>query len=334
MLTDKENLGVIVTGATGWIGRNICQYLQQLNCRVIACDLREQAGPWDDFITLDISQDSGLPDCDTSNRHFPQGVSYALIHCAGYAHRAVETDEEIKRFWAINAEGTRRVLEWASAIKVQKFVYLSSIAFYDWSVPEVNQPLVEGSLLSGKTDYAKSKLAGENYVKESSLDTRIVRLATVFGDGDIANFSKLAKALKNKRFILPGQGAAKKSVISVAMASRCIAEFALIKDPKHKLVNLGLSKAPTLKEICEAYHCSCGFPRPILFPFAFLRFFALFGDLAAKLKPNFPLTSLNVQKLKSSTWVDCSKAGELFPELADTTFADALEQSKGFYRDV
>ncbi len=334
MIENVENWTVIVTGATGWIGRNICQELQRLNCRVIACDLREQTGPWDDFLTFDISKDSGLPGRDTSNRVFSEGERYALIHCAGYAHRAIETDEEVKRFWAINSEGTRRVIEWAKTIKVQRFVYLSSIAFYDWSVPESEQPLIESSQLSGTTNYAKSKLAGETHVIESSLDSRIVRLATVFGDGDIANFSKLAKALKKKRFVLPGQGAAKKSVIPVDIASRCISMLALMKDPKHRLMNLGLSQAPELKEICEAYHRVCGFPKPIVCSLPLLRAFALVGDLASKLKPSFPLTSINVKKLTSSTWVDCSNATEVFPELVETTFEDSLEKSKGYYRDI
>lgn len=325
---------VIVTGASGWIGRNICGYLKETGCQVIACDLQNNPGPWDEFIELDISVDTGLPDRGRLSA-FPAGeFGYTLIHCAGYAHRPIETPEEKKRFFAINAEGTRRVIDWARTIGVKRFLYLSSIAFYDWPRLADELPVTEDARLVARTAYAKSKLDGEKFTLKSGLDSRVVRLATVFGTGDRANFRKLSGALKKGRFILPGEGTARKSVISVEFACKWIVRFALMEQPQHRLINLGFGNTPTLREICEAYHEVCGFRMPKSMPMGPLRTLARIGNLMARIKPNFPLTALNVDKLTQSTWVDCSKALELFPELGSITFSEALKESADFYRNL
>jgi UDP-glucose 4-epimerase len=325
---------VLVTGACGWIGRNVCARLKGENRIVIACDLREQDGPWDQFIDLDISSETGMPDRSVVNQLPDDAAGYTLIHCAGYAHRPIETPLEVRRFFAINADGTRRVVDWARAIGVKRLLYVSSIAFYDWISQQGQLPLSEAANAFGRTAYAKSKLDGEQHVRACGLDSRIVRLATVFGKGDRANFAKLARALKTRRFILPGEGAARKSVISVEKASEWIAEYALMDQPRHRLINLGFQQAPTLKEICEGFAAECAFPRPRALSVGTLQSLARVGDVLAKFKPNFPLTTVNVGKLTQSTWVDCSKAVELFPEAGRLTFAEALRDSKQYYQSV
>ena len=255
----------------------------------------------------------------------------ALIHCAGYAHRPIETAEEVERFFAINRDGTRRVVELCEAVGISRVVYLSSIAFYDWELL-AGQPATEDAQLSSSTAYARSKLDGESIVRESALDWRVLRLATVYGAGDRANFSKLAVALKTGRFLIPGSGDARKSVIEVNRAAEYICRFSAVDAPTHRLVNLGFSKSPTLSEICGAYSEQCGFNPPMRLPLWFINVAAFCGDLLSKLKPNFPLTSVNVGKLTRSTCVDSSRAVEMFPELASMEFADELKQSADYYR--
>lgn len=325
---------VMVTGATGWIGRKVCQSLQTEGHFVVACDLRERSGPWDYFIRIDISEDGRLPSrCSLSGLpQSPNGM--VLIHCAGYAHRPIETPEEVRRFFAINAEGTRRAVDWARSIGVKRFLYLSSIAFYDWDNSQDHLPLSETAKVVGRTAYAKSKLDGETYVEKADLDSRIVRLATVFGDGDPANFAKLGRALKRRRFILPGAGAARKSVISVDKAGEWIARFALMEKPAHYMINLGYQSAPTLAEICGAFQRVCGFHKPFSLSETNLRRLARAGDRVEKLKHGFPLTSRNINKLTQSTWVDCTKAAEMIPEISDMTFEGALKDCADFYRSL
>lgn len=329
-MTDPLEHGVLVTGATGWIGRAVCRHLKASGCRVVACDLVEQAGDWDHFIALDLCREP-IVDSDSIKGLLGGAKEWSLIHCAGYAHRPVETPEEVERFYAINAEGTDKVVECCKAIGVDRILYISSIAFYDWEASEEGVAVNEEAPLLGATAYADSKLKGEQSVRESGLDYRIVRLATVFGGGDRANFAKLAKALKTGKFILPGKGEALKSVVSVNKAAEWIAQIALMPTPKHRLINLGFAQSVSLEEVCQAFHEVCGFPQPKAVPLVFLRLAAIPGNLLAQLKPNFPLTSANLKKLTRSTHVDCHRAAAMIPEVDQVDFASELKKSASYY---
>lgn len=331
-MNNKQN-GVFVTGANGWIGREVCRSLKAQGCFVVACDLEEQPGEWDRFIQIDLNEDP-IASFSSAKEIITAASEWSLIHCAGYAHRPIETAEEVERFYAINEGGTKKTISWCRQLGVERIVYISSIAFYDWDAHSEQTALREDAALSGATAYADSKLKGELCVRESGLDYRVVRLATVFGKGDRANFSKLAKALKTKKFIIPGAGDARKSVISVNRAAEWIGQLALMPDPAHRLINLGFSEAPTLGDICEAFSDQCRFPKTHRAPLWFLRLAALAGDVLAKIKPNFPLTSVNVDKLTRSSSVDCSRAVEVFPELSDVRFADELKNAAEYYRDL
>jgi nucleoside-diphosphate-sugar epimerase len=115
-------------------------------------------GPWQRFLSIDLCRNP-IASPEATSKAFGQRPIHAIIHCAGYAHRPVETPEEVKRFHAINAEGTRRTLAWAKIQGIQKFLYLSSIAFYDWS-SVANEALTEDAPVKGITAYAASKLEG------------------------------------------------------------------------------------------------------------------------------------------------------------------------------
>ena len=330
---DCKKNGVLVTGANGWIGREVCRSLKAQGCFVVACDIEEQSGEWDCFIRIDLNDDL-IASITESQKILEEASEWSLIHCAGYAHRPIETPKEVKRFYAINESGTKKVIAWCRLLSVERIVYISSIAFYDWDACSEKTALSEDAPLSGRTAYADSKLKGELCVRDSGLDYRVVRLATVFGKGDRANFAKLAKALKANNFIIPGTGDARKSVISVNRAAEWIGKLALMSEPAHRIINLGFSQASTLGEVCQAFSDQCGFPKSRRAPLWFLRFAAFAGDLIAKIKPNFPLTSVNVQKLTRSSCVDCSRAAEVFPELSKVSFTDELKNASEYYRNL
>lgn len=319
---------IIVTGATGWIGRHVCLELDASKRRVIAVDLGpERTGPWESFLSGNIADDAFNKLADDSRL----AGAAALIHCAGYAHRPIETPEEVERFYAINRDGSGRVIELAKRLGVERIVYVSSIAFYRWGGAGL---VTEDGPVDARTAYADSKMAGEGIFRQSGLDWRSVRLATVFGEGDRANFAKLARALARRRFIVPGRGTARKSVLPVGLAAKVLARLAVEPAPKHRLMNVALPEAPHLREICDAFAAACGFPRPPALPLVVMRALACCGDLAATVRPNFPLTTVNLRKLTTSTVVDTNRFEESFPDLARGTFREALGDCAGYYREL
>jgi len=226
------------------------------------------------------------------------------------------------------------MVDWCSNAGVPLVVYVTSGAFYNWSMARGGQALKEESDLCGKTAYSDSKLSGEKFVTDSGLDFRVARLATVFGVGDRANFSKLAIALKNRRFIVPGEGSALKSVISVNRAAEYLSRLALLEKPIHRIVNLGFCDSPSLGQICILFSQHCGFPTAIRCPSILLHAAATVGDVVFKFRPSFPLTTSNVSKLSMSTRVDCSRACELFPDLKSCSFEDELMASSHYYTSI
>jgi UDP-glucose 4-epimerase len=220
-------------------------------------------------------------------------------------------------------------LELAQRLGVGRVVYLSSIAFYDWSR---GCDFDEEGLLASPTAYAESKLAGERLCRESGVDWRVARLGTVFGTGDRANFAKLAGAMARGRFLVPGQGDARKSVLPVSLAAELLVDLALRESVPHRLVNLALPVAPTLAEICDTYTQLCGFPRAKRIPLGLLRLLAAVGDGVVRVRPSFPLTSVNVRKLTTSTTVNTERMMETWPGRSWGTFEEWLAQSADYYR--
>jgi GlcNAc-P-P-Und epimerase len=321
-------LKIIITGANGWIGGCVTTHAKSLGLDVVAVDLaprgiepgvayrRGDIGS-DEFLSL--ADDRAVCDAD------------AIIHCAGYAHRPHETPDEVARFYAINRDGTARVLELARRSTIRRVVYLSSIAFYDW---DKGCDFDEDGPLATTSAYAGSKLAGEKVCRESELDCRVARLGTVFGIGDRANFAKLARALARRRFALPGRGEARKSVLPVGMAAELLVDLAVKTDVAHPVVNLALPEAPTLAQICAAYEAACGFRRARRIPVPLLRGFALAGDPLSKLRPSFPVTSLNIRKLTTSTSVKTDRMQGMWPNRRWGEFGRWLAGSSEYYRQV
>jgi len=110
---------VLVTGATGFIGRSLVQRLLEKRCRVHAYSRQvPESGP-DEGDCLSFHGD--LHDSVALTRACA-GVD-TVFHLAAYAH-VNQHDEAAMR--AINVEGTRRVLEAAMAAGVRRIVYFSS----------------------------------------------------------------------------------------------------------------------------------------------------------------------------------------------------------------
>lgn len=319
---------ILVTGANGWIGRYCCAEAKRSGLKVVAVGRNFNAGgEWDIYRSADIASDKFVEQTGLSERDKVD----AIIHSAGYAHRPSEKVAERASFEAINHRGTVRVVELAWRLNVRRIVYLSSIAFYDW---RSGTRFDEDGPLNATTAYAASKLAGEKACLESGLDVRVARLATVFGPGDRANFGKLASALVRRRFVVPGRGTARKSVIPVNLVAELLVDLALREHIDHNVINLGLPSTPTLREICNAYCELCGYARPLAVPHVVLAALASCGDIVERLRGSFPLTSSTLRKLTTDTTVNVARMQSIWPNRKWPDFRTALAESAGYYRGL
>lgn len=159
---------VIVTGANGQLGRAINQlYAGSTEYELVNTDVGE----------LDITNIDKVME-------FARGIHpYAIINCAAYtAVEACESEEDLA--FRINAIGPRN-LSIAAAETGAKLMHVSTDYVFDGNG---HRPYLETDPVGPQGAYGRTKLAGENFVKEFSHKHYIVRTAWLYGDGK--NFVK------------------------------------------------------------------------------------------------------------------------------------------------
>lgn len=159
---------IIVTGANGQLGRAInLQYAGSGEYELINTDVGE----------LDITSIDKVME-------FARDVRpYAIINCAAYtAVDACEKEEDLA--FKINAIGARN-LSIAAEETGAKLMHVSTDYVFDGNG---NRPYLETDPTGPQGAYGRTKLAGENFVKEFSSRHYIVRTAWLYGDGK--NFVK------------------------------------------------------------------------------------------------------------------------------------------------
>jgi nucleoside-diphosphate-sugar epimerase len=321
--------GVVVTGASGWLGSRVVDHLLATGRPVISVGRSQPDRQGIRHIAFDL--EAGTREPAGLEEVLALAQQWAVIHCAGLAHVDQETTVVRDRLRRTNADGTLRMLEMCRRLGIERFVYVSTTAVYGWAHRRDEVAANEDEALLPETAYGESKLAGERAVMASGLDWRIARLATMFGEGDHANFLRMARAVKGRRFLLPGDAAALKSCIPVTLAARSLARFAAHDAPNHRLVNLTLASQPTLREICLRLSLACRSPLPISLPIRMMATAARLGDLVGRLGMRPPLNSEILTKLTTSTAVNSERAAELFPETASTTFESAMAECGDYY---
>jgi nucleoside-diphosphate-sugar epimerase len=322
--------GLIVTGASGWIGRMVVHQARSMGHTVVTAGRGPHEEPATQQVRFDLYDDEkqialALQPVLSLSPH------WALIHCAGLAHVRVETPSARELLQGINVDGTARLARACSSVGVSRFVYASSIAVYAWGSRQPQIPRTEMDPTDPCTTYGKTKLGGERVLMQSTLDWRVARLATVFGPGDTANFLRLAKAIKRGRFFVPGRGTQRKSCIDVDTVARAIVGLATVVSPTHRLVNVAIPESPTLAEISCSLATACRVNPPSNLSPTLLRLAAQCGDLCTFLKVRAPLTTQDLERLMTATWVDSSRAAAMLPDLASATFAEKMGKAGAYY---
>ncbi len=189
---------VVITGGAGLVGSNVARACLAADpeCTVHVLDLAPPHPMVTEYVTagdadasarlryaaLDLTQpgalEAAVPD---------SGAVTHVVHAAAFCHVPEWERSQPERFFAVNVDGTRRVLEWARELPaLKRLVHVSSGGVYGdptaWSTPE---PQDEDGPFNPPEIYAISKLAGEQLARRwgelFDLDVRVVRLSAVFG---------------------------------------------------------------------------------------------------------------------------------------------------------
>ncbi len=175
----------LVTGASGFVGRELCGKLV-VKGRVRALHRHQADGPWDEAVHVDLAATDALGPA-------LEGVD-TVFHLAGKTDDSVTGSRDVGVFHRVNFEGTARLFGASVASGVKRFVFLSSVK----AVGAMSEGCVdERSSDRPTTPYGLSKRAAEDLVLMGGgiPHVCVVRACPVYGAGSKGNLVRMIRAM-------------------------------------------------------------------------------------------------------------------------------------------
>ncbi len=180
---------LLITGATGFVGRALLTGLQGQSGIVTRAAIRES--------TTDLHGEVECFEVGEINSATDWTASLAdvdlVVHAAARAHRPRERGIDLLDCYReVNTAGTLKLARQAVSAGVRRFVFLSSIGVV---ASKSDKPLDEAAPLRPTTPYAISKLEAEQglqqIARETALEIVIIRPPLIYGANAPGNFARL-----------------------------------------------------------------------------------------------------------------------------------------------
>ena len=282
---------VLVTGASGFMGRGLLEFLSQRGCNGIATGRTPPPNlphGWTAQTRRELLLSKGV-----------EAAVDAVIHLEVKQHVLQPSPADVAAFQQVNVCGTQEWLEWAAALGVQKFVLASSI-----KAVQPHDGVAHETALPERIDpYGRSKAAAEAAVRGwaqtgHERSAVILRFAPVYGPGNEANLAAFARQVLRGRPCLIGDGQTRKSVVSRSNAVAAIAHAMKNIAAGAHVFNVSDPETPSLNALACMIADSCKAPKPKHVPFLMALIAAKFGDLLGRCTGMpFPMTSRRLKTL-------------------------------------
>lgn len=182
---------ILVTGATGFIGRHIINALRQQGSNVIALVRTKTDGlnlPAQNILEVGCISEV------TPELLSDKGIN-AVIHLAAKVHDTNPTDDS--EFFKINTEATLNLASACKELDVNHFIFMSSIKVNgessgkdSFNAKEVGNPEDSYGLSKKQAEQGLAKLASNEF------KVSVVRVPLVYGEGVKANFRSLVRLIR------------------------------------------------------------------------------------------------------------------------------------------
>ena len=232
---------VLVTGAAGLIGSEVCKSLLEKGHDVLALD-NFSIGDWKAEHPKLKWRTADLADLNPEDFFSSEEID-VLVHCA--AHPGGKSLKEPVLDVEINALGSMKLFNWCAQKKIE-VIYLSSSAVYGPLHPDI--PLEESSPLNPGTIYAACKVACENFLKilgeGYGLQWTVLRLFATYGGGHKLNTYQgivnvlLTQILQSDRVIVKGSLDRVRGLIYVKDAASAIVHAVENKSARGHIINI------------------------------------------------------------------------------------------------
>jgi len=209
----------LVTGASGFVGRSVCDELTGRGHEVLALVRRPGSAP---PATSEVLGDLG----DAAS--LPGAVESAAAECVIHLAAEIASQRDARKVYEVNVEGTRRLVAACIAAPLKpRFAFVSTVV-----TGEAGGALLdEHTELPVQTAYGRSKQEGEKIVLGSGLPAIVVRPSHVYGPGGWFAEEFVNRLRRPGRFAVIGKGDNLWDVVRVEDVATAIADAALRADP-------------------------------------------------------------------------------------------------------
>ncbi len=187
-------MSVLVTGASGLVGRALCSALAGQGVAVRAATRLAQPG-LTGFALVSIGDISGQTNWQTAL----SGIT-TVVHLAARVHvMHDDSANPLAEFRRVNVQGTLNLAQQAAAAGVRRFVFVSTVKVNgEQTLP--GQPFTEGDTPNPQDAYSQSKYEAEQGLRQiaaqTGMEVVIIRPPLVYGPGVKANFAALMGAVR------------------------------------------------------------------------------------------------------------------------------------------
>jgi nucleoside-diphosphate-sugar epimerase len=287
---------VLVTGATGFIGKEVARALTAAGSRVRALVRGHDAASRVAALGIPALAHRGDLDDAASLATAVQGMD-AVVHLAAIVDPALKANAPA--VFRVNAERTVELARLARDAGIPRFVFVSSIAAVGFhaGVTTAETPC------SPATPYGRSKREAELRVQalaRPGFDVTVLRPPTVYGPGEAYNFLTWVRAIDGGLFRVIGSGENHFPLATTANVARAAVAAALGRLPA--AIYMVADREPyTMNRIDSAIRRALGrAPNPFRIPALVAATAAGLNDALHRAAPRLPLV-LGRDRLRTLT---------------------------------
>lgn len=247
----------LVTGATGFIGSYIAEALIKRGEDVRALVRRTSNTQFLESIGVELFH-GDLGDADSVARSV-KGVD-KIFHSAAMVGDWVPREKAYK----INVDGTRLLLEAALAEKVERFIFVSSLAVLGMR----NHYKTPSDPPAPKTGdvYADTKIDSETMVtafcKKHNTPFTVIRPGFVFGPRDYKVVPRIVDFLMKNKYVFIGSGENKINMIYIENLADAIVNASYSQKTSGEVYNITNDSGMTMKDMVYMVSDLWGYNRP------------------------------------------------------------------------
>lgn len=278
---------VFLTGATGFVGKNVLKQLLAEGHTVCA-------------LIRDSGKASRLPDARVeyikgdvvSGIGIVEGIAGcdAVIHLVG-----IIVEQGTNTFDAVHHVGTRHVVEAAHKSGIKRFVQMSAL----------------GARADGVARYQTSKWQGEEVVRRSGIPFTILRPSLIFGPGDGFVTQMMEMMSKAPLFRpVPGNGKALYRPVFIGDVATCFVRALTSDDARNKTIALGGPEELSLNQLLDEIARCAGVRKPAIH-IPLLLMFSI-AAVAERLLAHPPVTMDQLRMLREGSTCDITEMKQAF----------------------